>query len=40
MQTLCACCHRYKGTVLNKDYASPGRKALSVTKKQQLQNIS
>jgi len=40
MQTLCACCHRYKGTVLNKDYASPGRKALkSVAKKQQSVDI-
>ena len=41
MQTLCACCHRYKGTVLSKDYATPGRKALkSVARKQQTADIS
>ena len=27
LQTLCACCHVYK-TLINRDYLSPGRKAL------------
>lgn len=30
LQTLCKCCHAYK-THMNKDYASPGRKALGFT---------
>jgi hypothetical protein len=30
LQTLCKCCHAYK-THRNKDYASPGRKALGFT---------
>lgn len=29
LQTLCACCHIHK-TLTNKDYATPGRKALKV----------
>jgi cytochrome c2 len=29
LQTLCACCHKYK-TIINEDYATPGRKALGV----------
>ena len=29
MQTLCKCCHAYK-TVVNKDYATPGRKMLGL----------
>lgn len=29
IQTLCGCCHRYK-TLMNKDYATPGRKALGI----------
>lgn len=31
LQTLCACCHAYK-TNSNKDYATPGRKALKYKK--------
>lgn len=30
LQTLCGCCHKYK-TIVNEDYASPGRKALGIT---------
>lgn len=30
LQTLCACCHIHK-TLTNKDYATPGRKALKTT---------
>ena len=30
MQTLCKCCHTYKGIVLNKDYLTPGRKTLGL----------
>lgn len=28
LQTLCKCCHSYK-TIINKDHATPGRKALA-----------
>ena len=29
LQTLCKCCHAYKGN-MNKDYLTPGRKALGI----------
>ena len=39
MQTLCKCCHAYKGNI-NEDYSTPGRKSVNVAEKQQTENIS
>ena len=30
LQTLCSCCHKWK-TLIEKDYKSPGKKALNLT---------